>query len=52
MKNHKKEEYMRQRARAPTLLLAKAIHINRSKHNPKGYCGRKQLRTLKRCFFL
>jgi len=46
------EEYMRQKARAPTLLLAKEIHTNRSKRNPKGYGDRKQSRTLKRCFFL
>ena len=43
---------MRQKARAPTLLLAKEIHTNRNKRNPKGYGNREQSRTLKRCFFL
>jgi len=39
---------MRQKARSPTLLLAKEIHANRGKRNLKGYDGRKQSRTLKR----
>jgi len=43
-----KEEYMRQKARAPTLLLAKEIHVNRNKRNLKTYGDMKHLRTLKR----
>jgi len=43
---------MRQKARAPTLLV-KETHSNRGKRNLKGYGDdRKQSRTLKRCFFL
>ena len=39
---------MRQKARAPTFLLVKTTHTNRSKRNLKGYGDRKQSRTLKR----